>query len=129
MPILLLSSCFSSGLESQVSGKVSLDGQGIGPGSIVFVPESGAQSNPAVGAIQINGNYFLKTSRDIGLSPGNYKVSVTVLDQPTNIKPGERSMIEAKLKTPEKYVSADTSGLKYEVKSGSNTVNIELKSK
>jgi hypothetical protein len=29
---------------------------------------------------------------------------------------------------PEKYNSLETSGLEYEIKSGSNTINIELKS-
>jgi hypothetical protein len=123
---VLLCGCSQNGKESEVSGKVTLDGNGVGPGVVVFVP-IGRQGNPATGAIQLGGDYFLTTSRDLGLSAGKYKVSVSVFDQPP-VKPGERSMVEAKLVTPEKYVSAETSGLEYDVKPGSNTIYIELKS-
>jgi len=114
-------------MESHVSGKVTLDGNGVGPGVVVFVP-TGDQGNPATGAIQPGGDYFLKTYRDSGLSAGKYKVSVSVFDQPP-VKPGERSMVAAKLITPEKYVSAETSGLEYDVERGSNTIEIPLTSK
>ena len=124
---VVLYGCSGSSLEAQVSGKVTLDGKEIGPGVVVFVPEGG-QSNPARGAVELNGSYFLKTSRDKGLSAGKYKVSVSIFSQPTDVKPGERSMIEAKLIIPSRYVSADTSGLEYEVNPGSNTIDIELKS-
>lgn len=115
-------------MESQVSGKVTLDGKETGPGVVVFVSE-GDQSTPATGAVDLNGDYFLKTSRVNGLAAGKYKVSVSIFDQPTDVKPGERSMKEAKLIIPEKYVSATSSGLEYEVKPGSNTIDVDLKSK
>jgi hypothetical protein len=115
------------GSESEVSGTVKLDGAPVGPGVIVFAPIDGT-SNPADGAIQVDGTYFLKTSRQIGLKAGRYKASVSVLDQP-EVKPGERSMVPAKLVTPEKYADASTSGLEYDVVAGDNTINIDLKSK
>jgi hypothetical protein len=124
-----VSGCSQSVMESRVAGKVTLDGKGVGPGVMVFVPESGHGGNPSTGAIQPDGSYFLKTNRDTGLAPGKYNVSVSVFDQPADVKPGERSMKEAKLVTPEKYVSAETSGLEYDVAPGNNTINIELKSK
>ncbi len=114
-------------MDSQVSGKVTLDGKQTGPGVVVFVSE-GSQSNPATGAVNLNGDYSLKTGRDKGLSAGKYKVSVSIFDQPTDVKPGERSMKEAKLVSPEKYVSATSSGLEFEVQPGNNTIDIELKS-
>lgn len=122
----LILGCSSSELGSQVEGTVKLDGQPVGPGTVVFAPADGL-SNPADGAIQLDGSYFLKTSRDIGLKPGTYKVSVTVFDQP-EIAPGERSMTPPKLVTPSKYADPETSGLEYTVEAGKNTITIELSS-
>lgn len=115
------------GSDATVSGTVTLDGRAVGPGTIVFAPVDGT-SNPADGAIQVDGSYFLKTSRDVGLKPGKYRASVSVLDQPP-VKPGERSMVAAKLITPEKYADPSTSGLEYDVASGSNTIDVKLTSK
>ena len=115
------------GAESTVSGVVSLDGKAVGPGVIVFAPAEG-KTNPSDGAIQIDGSYFLKTSRDVGLKAGKYNVGVTVFDQPP-VKPGERSMVVAKRVTPEKFAEPTKSGLQYDVAAGKNTINVELKSK
>jgi hypothetical protein len=118
--------CSGSGLESEVSGTVTLDGRPIGPGSVVFSPVEGT-SDPADGAIQLDGSYSLKTSRDVGLHPGQYRASVSVFDQP-EVKPGERGMTPAKLVTPEKYSDPSTSGLEYAVEPGKQKIDIELNS-
>jgi hypothetical protein len=114
------------GAESTVTGTVTLDDKPIGPGVIVFAPAE-STSNPSDGAIQADGSYFLRTSREEGLKAGAYKVGVTVLDQP-DVKPGERSMEVAKYITPQKYADPSTSGLEYKVEPGDNTIDIELKS-
>jgi hypothetical protein len=114
------------GAESKVSGMVTLDGVAVGPGTVVFAPLDGT-SNPADGAIQMDGSYFLKTSREVGLKAGKYRVGVTVLDQP-DVQPGERSMIEAKYVTPQKYADPSESGLEYTVEPGENTIDIKLSS-
>jgi hypothetical protein len=106
---------------------VTLDGQPVGPGAVVFAPLDGT-SNPADGAVQLDGSYFLRTSRAIGLKAGTYKASVAVFDQP-EVKPGERSMVPAKLVTPQKYADTETSGLQYTVEPGDNSIDIELSSK
>jgi hypothetical protein len=125
--MIALTGCGGSGMESEVSGQVKLDGQAVGPGAVVFAPIEG-NSNPADGAIQLDGSYFLKTSREVGLNAGTYKVSVSVFDQP-EVKPGERSMVPAKLKTPQRYSDIQTSGLEYTVEPGKNEIDIELTSK
>jgi hypothetical protein len=114
------------GAESEVSGTVTLDGVTVGPGTVVFAPIDGT-SNPADGAIQTDGSYFLKTSREVGLKAGRYRVGVTVLDQP-DVQPGERSMVEATYVTPQKYADPSTSGLEYDVEPGENTIDIKLSS-
>jgi hypothetical protein len=124
--IITFAGC-SGGLDSQVSGTVTLDGQAIGPGFLVFVP-IGSERNPANGAIQPDGSYELKTVNTAGLHPGKYQVSVTILDQP-DVPPGERSYVVAKSRIPAKYNDISTSGLEYEVESGNNTIDIPLVSK
>ena len=126
VPLLASVGCSGSSMESEVSGSVRMDGHPIGPGTVVFSPIGGA-ANPADGAIQIDGSYFLKTSRDVGVHPGKYNVSVTVFNQP-DVKPGERSMTPASLVTPEKYSDPSTSGLEFTVEPGKQTINIELDS-
>jgi hypothetical protein len=119
--------CSGSAFESRVAGTVTLDGQPIGPGFLVFAPVAD-DTNPANGAIQTDGTYELKTANDAGLNAGKYKVSVTVLDQP-DVPPGERSFVVAKSRIPEKYSDMTTSGLEFDVESGDNTIDIPLSSK
>jgi len=124
--VVVSGGCSRSGMESEVSGRVTLDGRLVGPGTVVFAPVDGT-TNPADGAIQLDGSYYLKTSREVGLRPGRYKASVSVFDQP-EVKPGERSMTPARLVTPQKYSDTETSGLEYTVEPGENNIDIRLTS-
>jgi hypothetical protein len=125
--LVIAHGCSGGDFESNVSGTVTLDGKAIGPGFLVFAPVAG-DTNPANGAIQTDGSYELKTANTAGLRAGMYKVSVTVLDQP-DVPPGERSYVVAKSRIPEKYSNIDSSGLEFDVESGSNTIDIPLSSK
>jgi hypothetical protein len=118
--------CGGDGMESEVTGSVTLDGKAVGPGTIVFAPVAGEQ-NPATGTIQVDGTYFLTSNRARGLPAGRYKASVTVFDQPT-VPLGERSYVQPKFVTPEKYADPSTSELEYDVQAGSNAIDVELKS-
>jgi hypothetical protein len=124
--LVLAAGCSGSDFESRVSGRVTLDGNPIGPGFLVFVPVAG-DTNPANGAIQPDGSYELKTANTTGLHAGKHKVSVTILDQP-DVPPGERSFIVAKSKIPTKYNDINTSNLEFDVESGGNTIDIPLTS-
>jgi hypothetical protein len=119
--------CSGGHLESEVAGTVTLDGKAVGPGIVIFAPVGGKE-NPATGPIERDGSYSLKTSRTIGLKAGKYQVGVSVRELPVNPKPGDRPP-PGKMLIPDKYESSDTSGLEFEVTPGSNTINIELKSK
>ena len=114
-------------MESDVSGTVTLDGKGIGPGTIVFAPaEKGGK--PATGSIEADGTYSLNTSRDLGLAAGSYQVAVSIRQMPQNVKRGDRPP-PGKPLIPEKYEDQATSGLRYDVAPGSNTINIPLVSR
>jgi hypothetical protein len=120
-----LTGCSRSPYESDVSGRVSLDGSSIGPGTIVFA--SVGEGTPAVGAIDDSGNYNMSTSNEVGLAAGKYKVAVSIREVPENVKRGDRPP-PGKLLIPQKYEYNATSGLEYDVAPGSNTIDIELKS-
>jgi hypothetical protein len=104
---------------------VTLDGNRIGPGTVVFAPVDGGK--PATGSIDDDGNYSLKTSREMGLAAGKYTVAVSIRELPENVKRGDRPPL-GKLLIPEKYEQSTTSGLEYEVESGDNTIDIPLTS-
>lgn len=119
------SGCHRSSFESQVSGNVSLDGKPIGPGIVVFAPVP--KGTPAMGPIEGGGSYSMSTSHEVGLSPGKYKVGVSIREVPVNVKRGDRPP-PGKSLIPERYEDSATSGLEFDVAPGSNTINIELKS-
>jgi hypothetical protein len=120
--------CSGGGLGAEVSGKVALDGEPIGPGVVIFAPIAGGE-NPATGAIQTDGSYFLKTSREEGLRPGKYQVALQINEIPTDLAPGQRDMRPAKSRIPIKYIDVKNSGLEYDVAAGSNSINIEMTSR
>jgi hypothetical protein len=122
----LLVGCTDSSQESTVSGHVSLDGNNIGPGMVVFAPQGGGK--PATGSIESDGSYTMNTSREVGLAAGKYNVAVSVREMPQNVKRGDRPP-PGKLLIPEKYEQSTTSGLEFEVKPGDNTIDIELTSR
>ena len=103
---------------------VTLDGNKVGPGMIVFAPTA-SQSKPATGSIENDGSYMLVTSRESGLAKGTYRVALSIREMPQNVKRGDRPPLGKSL-IPDKYEEETTSGLEYEVKPGRNTINIEL---
>lgn len=127
LSLLAVAGCRGDRLESLVSGKITLDGKPIGPGIATFVPVDGSR-NPGIGDINPDGSYTVRTSRTQGMLAGDYRVAVQVYQQP-NLKPGERAMTRPNLVHPDKYASPDTSGLKYTIERGRNTINVELHSK
>lgn len=120
----------SDGLAT-VSGTITLDGQPIagGPrmyGTVNFYPESGS-GVPAVGIIDGSGRYELKSGSRDGVEPGAYLVGIAVkkITMPTT----PEGMPQPTLITPKKYASVTESGLREEVKPGSNLFDFALSSK
>ena len=70
--LLVLSGCGGSGADREaISGAVTLDGKPLESGSILFTPEGPGSTGG--GEIE-NGQYSL--SRELGLSPGSYRVQI-----------------------------------------------------
>lgn len=125
--LVVLSGCSRNPYDGDVSGVVSLDGQTIGPGVVVFAPAS-LDQNPSRGNIDNHGRYYMITKHSRGLHPGKYKVAVQVYDTSTPLAPGERLMEQPEPVVPEKYLSPTTSGLEREVVAGKNSIDIALSS-
>jgi len=113
--------------DSTVTGVVTLDGAPVPRGTVSFSPQASGSS--AFGMIGPDGAYALRTGREEGLPPGQYVVTVAANEAPATAQSkdgGPPPM--GKPITPEWYRNPATSGLAFEVASGRNTINIELKS-
>jgi hypothetical protein len=110
--------------DSLVSGTVTLDGKPLDRGTVAFFPAS--QGPAAYGRIRSNGSYSVRVGREKGLPSGEYLVTVVATEHvevPADWRgpppPGKRI-------TPVKYGQKSTSGLRFTVEPGWNTIPIDL---
>jgi hypothetical protein len=112
---------------ANVSGTVTYKGKPIPNLTINFIPEGG---RPSWGLTDSSGKYSLHWDEDYdGAEIGTHKVSVAFV-------PGSQGAEAGRAKTPPatpaeqaaitKKYGIETSPLTYEVKSGSQTINLEL---
>ena len=123
-----------------VSGKATYSGKPVPQGcSISFVSNSGFV---AVGVVDAKGEYKLKMDGKEAIPAATYNISVTVpgYQGPEMTDEDERKFMNGDPSTvakfsqkkqqpqiPEKYADSIKSGLVFEVKTGSNTFDIDLK--
>lgn len=120
---LVLCALGCGGKPARVHGVVTLDGQPVTRGTVGFSPVGGGQK--AVGVIDGNGNYDLRTNRESGLEVGEYAVTVSSRERGEVDENGGPPM-PGKFLVPRRYSFSNTSGLRFEVQKGSNTINLEL---
>jgi hypothetical protein len=124
----------------RVSGKVTYNGKPVTEGVVSFVPDSGPGSQTgqsATGEIGPDGSYTLTTfENNDGAVLGEHKVLVQAREEDPALKGGGMPIPDAqgnfkikppKYLVPKKYETADQTPLRYTVKEGSNTYDIELK--
>jgi hypothetical protein len=122
----------TSGTSGTVTGKVTLSGQSAPAGSMVTFMASGGVAAGPVGA---DGTYTLKSGGKPQVPAGKYQAMVS--DPQSEAMSQEEvdkimksgGKIHAKATPsviPKKYSSIGTSGLSYEVKAGTNKIDIEL---
>lgn len=127
--LILIVSVGCGGSASRVSGTVSIDGKPL-VGSdtvrvtVMFFPESSGA--PAAAKLDESGQYELSTGSQTGLPPGNYSVAISAKDIAAPAGGGSQGARD--LAAPN-YSDPQTSGLKAEVKPGSNTFDFDLSSK
>lgn len=117
----------------KVHGTVTYKGKPLDAGHIVFTPATGKGGDTgqnATGEINSDGTYELTTfDTGDGAILGQHIVTVTV-QKGEMPKPDEYGQIKYELPknaVPEKFASAEKSPLRYTVREGNNTINIELK--
>lgn len=120
--IVALTGC-SGDKHRAVSGEVSLDGEPVSNGSILFLPTSGDGKK---GAAEITeGKYAIPAEQ--GLPPGNYRVEIR-WSKPTGkqIPSGDPGMMmdERSEAMPDKYNTAST--LTAEIIAGNNRHDFKL---
>jgi len=124
---MVLTGCGGSNNEATVQGVVTLDGAPVPAGSISFVPAGGGTQAYAMS--DESGNYEAYTGREAGLKPGQYRVTVVARERPAtnHTETGAPAPAGASI-TPRWYASPETSGLSFDVKPGSNEINLDLNS-
>jgi hypothetical protein len=114
------------GSTGSVSGKVTYQGKPL-PGGYVNFMSQGEQSVTKTSGIKADGSYSVS-----GLPVGAAKISVQGLsarrlaDLPGQGGKDEKVQ-QQEVFVPPQYGNSETSGLKYDVKSGSQSYEIELK--
>ncbi len=125
LPCMLLAALAGcGGKPATVSGVVTLDGKPLERGSVGFTPVAGGMR--AAGVIDSEGNYTLSTNRDAGLEIGEY--AVTVVSREPGPENAQGPPMPGPYITPQHYAVESTSGLKFNVVGGSNTIDIALTS-
>jgi hypothetical protein len=123
--ILTLAGCGPG--RGTLSGKVSMEGKGpLKYGSVSVVGSDGVAKQ---GAINSDGTYSVE-----GIAPGSVKISVNSPD-PALSKSHMRKKEDSAPKVdnagwfpiPEKYGDPQKSGLTFDLKTGANSYNIDLK--
>lgn len=122
--LLTLNGCGGS-YDSTVSGTVSLDGKNLTIGTVSFHPLAGGPASYA--QVNSDGTYAVQTGREKGLRSGEYIVTVEANERPAEMRsPDGGPPAVGKRITPPWYGAKQTSGLRYTVEGGRNTINIEL---
>ncbi|MEM8495152.1 MAG: hypothetical protein AAF663_07160 [Planctomycetota bacterium] len=100
-----------------------LPGGGSVSGTVFFFPEGGTGA-PAVGSLDADGRYSVRTGSQGGILPGPYLVTVSAAEIiPAKTKgaaPGGRPI------TPRRYADPAKSGLRVNVADGSNEFDFDL---
>ena len=115
--IALLTGC---GQSSTVTGNVTSDGNAVDGGKIVFRPVAG-DTKPAIGRVNGDGTYELKTSGGKGLTPGDY----TIVYVPPIVEEDDDGNPLGDAKWYNKKAPDET----IEVEPGANDIPIELQEK
>jgi len=103
-----------------VTGTVTYHGKPLDHGEVVFVPLEGTHGPQAVGIIQADGSFEMRSGNVPGVAVGRHRVTVHCRGE---LPPEEAtSLALPKSLIPEKYGLADTTPLTYEVEEGKEHV-------
>ena len=119
--ILGISGCGDGrGVRVPVSGAVTIDGQPLAFGQIMFMPVVNGENNrPGGGSLNSDGSYRVSayTAFD-GLPPGQYKVAITGTEPISDDS--------QRWHAPKKYANVATSGLTADIEEATEELRFEL---
>ena len=131
--LVVLLCCLGCGesLPATVSGTVTIDGQPLPEGetvtgNVVFYPTAGGAA--AFGDVSSGGKYKITTGSTKGLAPGDYKVTVRVIEMEPEPPGGYKVAPPQKLLSPPKYNDNEKTDLQVTVEAGSQTIDLDLAS-
>ena len=125
--LAMLSSAGCGYEMARVSGTVTLEGEAVGPGAVIFLPDGTGEKVPtAIGHFGVDGRYRLgSNSPDDGARIGEYRVIIQgrgAEDQTYGEETaGTPSLI------PLLYADPASSGLTAHVSRGENTIDFDLR--
>ena len=122
--VVFLAGCADS-QKATVTGKVTLDGKVLDHGSVVFWSGDQEQIKSAAGDITENGTYTVQIGQSGKMYSGEYQVEVSARG-PSSPNPYGGPPTPGELITPEHYADTETSGLRYNIRPGNNTIDIVL---
>ena len=114
--------CSKGSPTGTVSGKVTYSGQPVEEGQVQFISTNGA----AVGTLNADGTYSLRTQDGGDIPTGEYNVSVGPII-PDGVNGGDPPPPKDPKNIPKKFRSVATSGLSRTINEGHNEHDIELK--
>jgi hypothetical protein len=126
-----LAGCGNDAEVARVDGVVRMDGNPLTRGTVRFLPSAG---RTAEGKIQPDGTFTLGTFGDSdGALIGTHQVAIIAYEPSRRAagRPPDFTVASPKIKplVPMKYMAPGTSGLVFEVKSGNNHAEFDLKSR
>jgi len=121
LALVVLGFCGCGSGLVDVEGRVTLDGEALESGTVVFTAEDKPM---AVGELGDDGRYRLRTGEDPGVLPGDYQVSISAYRTRASVDGSGEPIPE--LLTPAKYNNAATSGLTAAVGGGDDEINFDL---
>jgi hypothetical protein len=130
--VLILWLFLGGSRAAEVSGKVTLDEQPVTLAELVFVGEDERNRAPLVAVTNDAGDYRLIGHKDDGIAPGWYKVTVRKMALKDGSVPKGDALAYAQQEEllqnvlPKKYEDGATTPLRFEVRSGNNTINLPL---
>jgi len=125
---LLLGGCGPSEPLGRVEGRVTFEGEPVAGACILFQnPEKGVY---IMADLNEDGRYLVQMDKGYGLPLGDYEVSLSPPPPKQTFGPQgpPPDSADAFPNIPEKYRQPKTSGLKLQVKSGVNRLDVEMKS-
>lgn len=116
-------------LPATVTGSITIDGNNLPThegvsGNVVFYPINGGAA--AFGNVTSGGRYKVTTGSTKGLQPGEYKVTVRIVEIEPPPPGGHETAPPQKLLSPARYNDNEKTDLKVMVEEGSQTIDFDL---